>query len=160
MRQAKIASIVIAAILAIPLTGAFWNSISSHVSGTNGFFEAKNFALATVGVVDYTTTGTSYTVERNQTGKVFTCSEISEDPITFILPACRAGLIYTFVDLDATAAADLIIDTQTGDKINNQTAGVTYNNTGDVRGESVTVIGLNDTDWAILSKTGTWTTGS
>lgn len=116
--------------------------------------------LNTVRVVDYTTTATARPVLAYESGTVFTMSSTSDDPTTFTLPAAEAGLTYTFVDLDATAAADLVIDPATGDKINNGTAGVSYNATGDAFGETVTLIAVDATNWVVVESVGTWGAGS
>jgi hypothetical protein len=126
----------------------------------NGYIQVESFALDPTGIVDYTTTSTARTIKVKESGTAFTVSSSSDDPVTFNLPAAAAGLIYTFVDLDATAAADLTVDPATGDKINGGTAGVSYNCTGDAIGETMTLLCIDDTNWVIVGYRGTWATGS
>lgn len=125
-----------------------------------GRFNTESFSIYETSVVDYTTTGTAKTLTAANSGGAWFVSSSSDDPVTFNLPAAEKGLMFTFIDNDATAAADLTIDPATGDKINNQTAGVSYNATGDAFGETVTLLAIDDTNWIVVSKVGTWTTGS
>lgn len=116
--------------------------------------------LNTVRVVDYITTTAARSVLAYESGTVFTMSSTADDPTTFSLPAAEAGLTFTFVDLDATAAADLVIDPATGDKINGGTAGVSYNCTGDAVGQTTTITAVDDTNWVVVGYLGTWAAGS
>lgn len=125
-----------------------------------GYVQLKTKAMQSTAFVDYTTTSTARTVVARETGYTFQVSSSSDDPVTFNLPDAAAGLEYTFVDYDATAAADLIVNPQDGDKINGGTAGVSYNCTGDAVGETMTLRAINSTDWVIIGYRGTWATGS
>jgi hypothetical protein len=109
---------------------------------------------------DYTTTTAARTVLAEETGMIFYSSSISNDPVTFNLPAARAGLRFTFVDLDATAAADLHINPDDADSINLGTAGVDWVATGDAVGEVTTVEAVDGVNWLVTNQIGTWAAGS
>lgn len=77
--------------------------------------------------------------------------------VVFTLPSAYAGLSYTFIDANATAADDLWVTAAAGDKINGGTAAKSFKNTGDVYGAAVTVIAVDATNWiAIPGAIGTW----
>lgn len=112
----------------------------------------------TVKVVVYNTTATTRTILASETGTVFAATDISDDPITFLLPAAAAGLTYTFADYDATAAADLHIDCQSGDQIALNTAAQKWSNTADSQA-SITVTAVDGTHWVARGAIGTWGDG-
>lgn len=126
----------------------------------DGFIRMDSFGIGKTSIIDYVTTATAYTVKARESGTVFTCSELSNDPQQFNLPDAVKGLIYTFVDLDATAAADIVINPQDGDKIGTGGAGVSLDITGDAVGETVTLLAVSDTQWVIIGYRGTVGTGS
>lgn len=111
-------------------------------------------------VVEYNTTTTARSVLAYETGTVFVMYETSNDPTTFTLPTAEAGLTFTFIDNDATAAADLCIEPASGDQINKAAAGVSLTDTGDATGESVTLIAKDATHWVVMDKSGTWAAGN
>lgn len=126
----------------------------------DGYVRMDSFGYTASAIIDYTTTGTARTVTVRESGSIFTASELSDDPVTFNLPDASKGLIYTFVDLDATAAADLVVNPKDGDKINGGTAGVSYNLTGDAVGETMTLLAVDGVNWVIIGYRGTASTGS
>ena len=107
-------------------------------------------------IVDYVTTSAARTLTAAESGTVFMVTESGDDPVTFNLPTAAAGLTYTFIDLDATAAADLKIKAATGDTINGGTAAKIYECTGDAVKQSVTLVAVNATKWEVIAEIGTW----
>lgn len=137
------------------LNHAGMDSDGTNVVVMNGYMGAK------VHVIEYATTTTAYTITAQQARQnvVFVMPEVSDDPVTFNLPACVVGDVVSFIDADSTAAADLTINPADADKINGGTAGVSLNATGDAVGEGITLVGTS-LGWLSVSKTGTWTAGS
>jgi hypothetical protein len=78
--------------------------------------------------------------------------------ITITLPAATAGLTYTIVDANETAAADVTIRAGGGDKINDGAAAGAYVHDTDADNyASVTLFAIDDTDWILVATpTGTW----
>lgn len=113
-------------------------------------------------IIDYATTTTARTVTISEAhGAVIVIGEISNDPCTVDLPAGVNGMKVTVVDMDATAAADAVVNPDDDDKILGQSDGVSYNATGDAVGESATfVFNAALGAWCVTSKVGTWTQGS
>lgn len=142
------------------LNHAGMDSDGTNVTMMNGYLGGK------VHVIEVATTTTAYTITAQQARVdiTFVLAELTNgtygnDPITFNLPACVPGARVSFIDANATAAADLKINPDDADKINGGTAGVTLEATGDAFGEGITLVGTS-LGWASVSKTGTWTTGS
>lgn len=76
-----------------------------------------------------------------------------------VLPTAAANLIYTFVVLDTDG---LRVVANTGDTIRDAatesaTAGYIRSST---IGDAITLAALNDTQWVVISKIGTWTVDS
>jgi hypothetical protein len=106
-----------------------------------------------------TTTTTPVAVSAANTGTVYVSYGVAAGAANcvYTLPAAAAGLTYTFVDANATAADDLWLTAAAGDKINGGTAAKSFVNTGDVYGASVTVFAADATNWiAIPGTIGTW----
>lgn len=74
----------------------------------------------------------------------------------YTLPTAVAGLTYTFIDANSTAAEDLYIKAASGDKINQGTAGQYLACKTDSAGQSVTLQAINDERWEIIAVSGTW----
>jgi len=97
------------------------------------------------------------TITADDSEKVFVSEGIADtNEVYFVLPTAAAGLKYTFVDANATAAKDLWITAATGDKINGGTAGKSYKCTGDAVKQSVTIVARDGVNWDIVSELGTW----
>ncbi|OPZ49241.1 MAG: hypothetical protein BWY95_00192 [Bacteroidetes bacterium ADurb.BinA104] len=111
-------------------------------------------------ISNHGSTTTAVTITAAQNGTHFILGENGSDPLTFNLPDAEVGLWYVFTDLDATAAADLVINPQDDDKIDAQDAGVSLNATGDAVGETRMLKAINDERWITITSFGTWTTGS
>ena len=94
-----------------------------------------------------------------ESGHAFT-NGADTDTSVFTLPSAAAGLIFTFCDVEAEAAADLCIKANTDDKINNGTAAQYYNCYDDAYGSSVTLLAVDDVEWVVISTVGTWTADS
>ena len=110
---------------------------------------------------DYITTTASNTIlAAEMWGKVFTMTSTSDDPITHILPTAVVGMNAYFIDLDATAAADLILDPQNADTINGSTAGVNWQQTGDVAQGGCFIYAYAAGKWSLFPMGGTWAAGS
>jgi hypothetical protein len=144
------------------LDGKNMRIASGNLTLTAGSINANaGTIVAGVKVVVYNTTTTARTITAAENGTLFVMQSTSDDPVTFILPTIlRAGMKYGFLDYDATAAADLIVDPAVVNSINGQTDGVTLNCTGDAIGEAIWLVSIDGTRWATQTKTGTWTTGS
>jgi len=84
---------------------------------------------------------------------VTTASTVST---TFTLPLCAVGLVYTFVDISATAGDDLEITANTSDTINGGSTAANYVNVSDTVPASVTLLGVDDTAWVVIDIAGTW----
>ncbi len=91
-----------------------------------------------------------------ESGDVFT-NGADSDTTVFTLPSAAAGYIFTFMDVEAAAGADLCIKANTGDKIQNGNAAEYYNCYDDTYGSTVTLIAVDDTEWVIQATNGTWT---
>ena len=78
----------------------------------------------------------------------------------YTLPPAVAGLTYTFIDANSTAAEDLYIKAASGDKINQGTAGQYLACKTDSAGQSVTLQAINDERWEIIAVSGTWVADS
>lgn len=99
-----------------------------------------------------------YSVLTTDTGTIFVSDGNSAGAgnVTFTLPTASAGLTYTFVDANATAADDLWITAATGDTINGGKAAKSYKCTGDAVKQSVTITAVDATRWEIVAELGTW----
>lgn len=166
MKQHKQTLIVLAAFVLFALGGianANWQGdlVKAGIDTLQGWMKiTKGVQWSASLIVDYNTTTTARTITARETGTVFIMTSTSDDPVTFNLPDAAAGLNYTFIDLDATAAADLTINPKDGDSINLGTAGVSFNATGDAVGETVTLMAEDSVKWISTSKGGTWGAGS
>jgi len=77
--------------------------------------------------------------------------------VVVTLPAAAAGLWFTIVDANETAAADVTITAGAGDKINDGSAAASYVHDTDADNyAAVTLVAIDATDWVVLSSTGTW----
>lgn len=110
---------------------------------------------------DYiTTTSANVLTAAEMWGKVFTMTEASDDPVTHNLPTAVQGMTAYFIDLDATAAADLILEPQNADTINGSVAGVNWQQTGDVAQGGCYLYAYAAGKWALFPMGGTWAEGS
>ena len=75
---------------------------------------------------------------------------------TVNLPSAAAGLIYHILDGSATAGDDIIVDVQTGDSINGDSAGDGITCTTDADGQSVSLLAVDDVNWVTVHTFGTW----
>ena len=94
-----------------------------------------------------------------ESGHVFTNGADANTSV-FTLPTAAAGLIFTFVDVEAGAGADLCILANTGDKIQNGDAAAYYNCYDDTYGSTVTLVAVDATEWVVIATNGTWTADS
>jgi hypothetical protein len=107
---------------------------------------------------DARTSATARAVTAAESGKVFVLRTMTGTVgnAVFTLPTCSAGLTYTFIDANVTAAADLWITAAAGDKINGGTAAKSYISATDAVKQSVTIVGTDAEYWEIVSEVGTW----
>jgi len=130
----------------------------SNVKINGGYTQTR------VKVISYTTTTTARTVTQNEChNTVFITGETSDDATTFNLPnitSSNIGMVVTFIDLDATSGAKIVINPDDSDKINGGTAGVSYDSGGTALGECVTLVAVDASNWYPISKIGTWAAGS
>jgi hypothetical protein len=119
--------------------------------------QGDGYVLSEVRVVDYTTTSSERTIYGWETGTVFTMSSTGDDPTTFGLPAAETGMKFTFIDNDSTAAADLIVEPASADKIDNATAGNYVSITTDDFGQLLELTAIDSTNWIITNSIGTIT---
>lgn len=133
------------------------NSVAATTStGLNHFdFGAVN-VCGKVKVVTTTTTPTA--VIATYSGGTYVSYGVAAGAANcvFTLPTAVAGLTYTFVDANSTAADDLWITAASGDTINGGTAGKSYKCTGDAVKQSVTITAIDATRWEIVAELGTW----
>lgn len=113
-------------------------------------------------IVDYATTSTARTITAAEAAKhyTFVMGESGNDPVTFNLPAAVTGMEVTFIDNDATAAADLTINPDDSDTIDGGNAGVSFNCTTDAVGQSCTLRAVSAVNWVPVAIRGTWAAGS
>lgn len=129
--------------------GTFLDSLFDGDFGSRPFYDVQYRtvrATAATTTVNATDSGTMYLVR-------------SGGSSTFTLPTARAGLHYTFIDDSGTAADDLIVGTQTLDKlfIGDNTAGadsMTHSTDAD-NYAIIEVIGIAPYVWTVKT-TGTW----
>lgn len=77
--------------------------------------------------------------------------------IIITLPAASAGLTFTIIDANETAAADVTITAASGDKIDDGAATGSYVHDTDADDYAcVTLVAIDDTDWVVISEKGTW----
>jgi hypothetical protein len=98
---------------------------------------------------------TSETVLATDSGKVF-ATTAGQGAVTYTLPTAAAGLVYTFVDVSATAADDLKIQAAAGDTINGGTAAKIYECVTDTIPATVTLVAIDETQWVVIAEAGTW----
>ena len=94
-----------------------------------------------------------------QTGGVFVTTAGGGSQV-FTLPAASAGLIYTCIDISATAADDLHIQPALGDSIADCAVDKFYSEIGDSTFASITLVAVNSASWIPISIDGTWTHNS
>ena len=99
------------------------------------------------------------TLTAAESGQIFDNSA-DADTTVFTLPTAAAGLQFTFIDVEAAAAADLCILAAAGDKIQMGTAAEYYNCYDDTAGSSVTLVAIDATEWYVIAEKGTWTADS
>lgn len=123
-----------------------------------GAFDTQNVGFRYVAKVTvYDTTTTTHQIPANFSGSVYaTSSASSNDPVTFVLPPAETGARFTFVDNNATAAADLTITAEAEDTINGGDAGGSFVCTGDAAEQNLTLLALDSTKWVTVAKSGTW----
>lgn len=110
-------------------------------------------------IITNDSTATTRVLLAEETGSVCVLRTVAGStaaPVSFQLPPAKAGLVFPFIDANATADNDLTIIAGTGDKINGGTAGKKYNCTGDAVKQTVTLVATDDTNWEIVAETGTW----
>jgi hypothetical protein len=95
------------------------------------------------------------TLAATQSGGIFTNQGDSDNQV-YTLPTAAAGLVFTFLDVESGAGADLYIRANSGDTINGGTANQYYGCKTDAVGQSVTVIAVNATEWIVSAEVGTW----
>jgi len=100
-------------------------------------------------------TTTSTTVHAVDTGTVFVTTSGTGSQ-TFSLPTAAAGLVFTFVDISATANDDVKILASSGDTINGGTANRWYWNTADAIPGSATLMAVDTAAWVVITSIGTW----
>lgn len=139
-------------------TGTFTSSTGLTSLGFTGITPSFNSGvLGTEKIV--TTTTTPVAVTAANSGAVYVSYGVAATAANcvFTLPTAAAGLTYTFVDANATAADDLWVTAAAGDAINGGTAAKSFKNTGDVYGASVVFIAIDATNWiAMPGAIGTW----
>jgi len=128
-------------------------------------FDRGNSALAVSGaaygarcrVVEYNTTATARLVTPAESGTVFVLDHAAQAAeVEFQLPPAAPGLAYTFLDDDARANADLVVQAASGDSINGGTAGKEYVCGGDAVKQSRAIVAIDDAAWLVVSESGTW----
>jgi hypothetical protein len=82
--------------------------------------------------------GTDETLTAADSGKVF-ANTATNGATTYTLPAAATGLTFTFVDVSATAADDVLIQAVGDDKINGGTAAKIYESVTDAIPATVTI---------------------
>lgn len=102
-------------------------------------------------------TTTAEQVLITDSGKIF-FNKANEGATTYTLPDCAAGLVFHFVDNSDTGGDDVIIDPQSGDNIDHATNGNYIESVTNAYPQTITLVGLNATDWASMGRTGTWGT--
>lgn len=117
-----------------------------------GDLYSRGNIYAAAGLVACTT---DTTVLASKSGAVYTNAG-SAGNVILTLPTAAAGLVFTFSDVNATAARDLTIQAATGDKINGGTAGKKYECTTDAVKQSTTILAIDATDWVVIHEVGTW----
>lgn len=97
------------------------------------------------------------TLTASDSGKTYVSDGIADtNEVYFLLPTAAAGLEFTFVDANATAAKDLWITAAAGDTINGGTAAKSYKCTGDAVKQNVKLKAVDGTRWIVISEVGTW----
>jgi len=91
----------------------------------------------------------------DESGGVFTNIGDTDGSI-FTLPTAAAGLIFTFIDNEATAAEDVYILANTADKIAGGTAAEYYNCYDDTAFSYVTLLAIDAENWVVIAEGGTW----
>lgn len=136
------------------------DTISEETSGAGVTINGvSGVTYASARIVDYTTTTSARTVTAAESGYVFTVSDsggAAEYEVTFNLPTAAVGLVYTFVDMDAAAGADLVIQANTGDTIEDSLAAKEYVSAGDTDSETCTILAVDATSWVVIGEQGTW----
>lgn len=90
-----------------------------------------------------------------QSGGVFTNQGDTNNQV-YTLPTAAAGLIFTFLDVESGAGADLYIRAAASDTIAGGTANQYYACKTDAVSQSVTVVAISDVEWIVMSEVGTW----
>ena len=165
--------LVICLTVLIPLVSGMVNSVQSHPTGDwwsgatdSGRDNALLWAREVEGILEGTTTGQLLAVEEvTAQTNVLTAIECGTTyQITYngthttTLPDAAKCLFYTFIDASATAGYDVVVDCQSGDNIDGATNGNYINSVTDALPATVTLIGINSTDWHIFHESGTWGT--
>lgn len=124
------------------------NEVEDYLDGTT----AIPATLANVEVFDANDTLTA--AETGKTCSVYGYSTAANCILT--LPPASAGLTYTIIDANSTAAADTYIKAGTGDKINDGTAAEYLACKTDSAGQAVTLMAMDAERWMIVAVSGTW----
>lgn len=122
---------------ALQVTGSFygWNRVVTHI------LASATLADANSGQVVY--------VAKAGAG--------AAADIVITLPTAVAGLEYVIIDANETAAADVTIQTASGDKINDGSAAAKYVHDTDADNYAACyILAIDATDWVVVSETGTW----
>ena len=122
--------------------------------GVTGTFSAGGTAVTNQLASVEEITAETDTLGAAESGKIIVGDYTGTQTIT--LPTAAAGLIFTFVDSSATAGDDLVIDSNTGDTIDGDTAGDAIESVTDALGQSITLVAIDATQWITLHRSGTW----
>lgn len=138
------------------------NAVIGGTLTVTGATTLSSSVASLISVVTYNTTTTARTITATEAKcrTTFVVASSSDDPVTFNLPVAVAGMEVTFIDNDATAAADLTINPVDGTTINGGSAGVSYNCTGDAVAQVTVLRAISTTEWVSVSTLGTWAAGS
>jgi len=142
-------------------------NIMTIKGGTDGvdFHQTVSFEGAVdraplVTISDNAGTTTPVTITAAQNGTHFVLGENGSNPLTFNLPAAVAGMEFWFTDNDATADADLVVNPDDADTIEDSSAGVSINSTTDEVGPTLGLRAVSSTQWVVIGVRGTWAEGS
>ena len=121
--------------------------VEDYLDGTTGLVYKANVEV-------FEANDTLTAAETGKTCAVYGYSTAANCIIT--LPTAAAGLRYTIIDANSTAAADTYIKAGAGDKINDGTAAQYLACKTDSAGQSVTLVAMDAERWMIVAVSGTW----
>lgn len=122
------------------------DDLTITTTGNAAFVTTGSLSLGSISYKSYINiVATHASISAGQTGVTFVTTAAAGSQF-LELPTAAAGLVYTFIDISATA----------GDSIEGEVVDAWIHEVGDALPANITLLAVNTGSWVVLSKDGTW----